>query len=121
MQICLDAEQLELNAALSVPQNAQRYYEKAKEMAKKAAGARAALAITEELVASKAEPKKTRSGQALRRRKRKWYERFRWFYSSDGFLVIGAGTQTRTRRSMPSIWRSATLRFIRMRPALLSQ
>jgi hypothetical protein len=24
-----------------------------------------------------------------RRRKPKWYERFRWFYSTDGFLVIG--------------------------------
>ena len=89
MKIFLDSTQLELNAGLSVPQNAQRYYETAKEMAKKAAGARTALSITEELKASKGAPKKTRAVQAQRRRKPKWYERFRWFNSSDGFLVIG--------------------------------
>ncbi len=89
MRIYLDGAQLELNAGLNVPQNAQRYYEKAKEMGKKAAGARVALVITEELKASKAGPKRTKPSQALRRRKPKWYERFRWFYSSDGFLVIG--------------------------------
>jgi len=85
--IVLDDAKLDLNAGLTVPQNAQRYYEQAKEMAKKARGAKEALEITEALKASKAEPRKTR--MVVRRRKPKWYERFRWFYSSDGFLVIG--------------------------------
>lgn len=90
MLVVLDGAELELNAALTVPQNAQRYYDKAKEMSRKAAGAKAALEITQQLRASSAEPKKkTRAAQVLRRRKPKWYERFRWFYSSDGFLVIG--------------------------------
>jgi predicted ribosome quality control (RQC) complex YloA/Tae2 family protein len=85
----LDDAELELNANLTVPQNAQRYYDRAKEMSRKAAGAREALEITEQLKNSKAEPRKTRSGQIFRRRKPKWYERFRWFTSSDGFLIIG--------------------------------
>ena len=85
--IVLDDAKLDLNAGLTVPQNAQRYYEQAKEMAKKARGAKEALEITEALKASKAEPRKTR--MVVRRRKPKWYERFRWFYSSEGFLVIG--------------------------------
>jgi len=89
MKVLLEEAELELNASLTVPQNAQRYYEKAKEMARKASGAAIALAITEELRTSKAGPKKTRATQAHRRRKPKWYERFRWFYSSDGFLVLG--------------------------------
>jgi predicted ribosome quality control (RQC) complex YloA/Tae2 family protein len=89
MRVLLEGVELELNANLTVPQNAQRYYEKAKEMARKASGAKGALAITEELRASKAGPKKTRAVQVHRRRKPKWYERFRWFYSSDGFLVLG--------------------------------
>ena len=89
MRVVLDGAELELNAGLTVPQNAQRYYEKAKELARKAAGAKGALAITEELRSSKAEPRKTRSAHAFRRRKPKWYERFRWFNSSDGFLVLG--------------------------------
>ena len=89
MRVLLEGAELELNANLTVPQNAQRYYEKAKEMARKASGAKGALAITEELRASKAGPKKTRAAQVHRRKKPKWYERFRWFYSSDGFLVLG--------------------------------
>ncbi len=90
MRVLLEGVELELNAGLTVPQNAQRYYEKAKEMARKATGAAGALAITEELRAGKAGgPRKTRSAQMHRRRKPKWYERFRWFYSSDGFLVLG--------------------------------
>ena len=89
MRVLLDGAELELNAGLTVPQNAQRYYEKAKEAARKALGAKGALAITKELRASKTAPKKTRSMQAFRRRKPKWFERFRWFYTTDGFLVLG--------------------------------
>ncbi len=89
MLVVLNDSELELNAGLTVPQNAQRYYEKAKELARKATGAKAALAITEELKSSKAEPRKTRAAHAFRRRKPKWYERFRWFYSSDGLMVLG--------------------------------
>ena len=36
MRVLLEGAELELNAGLTVPQNAQRYYEKAKEMARKA-------------------------------------------------------------------------------------
>ena len=89
MKVLLDGTELELNACLTVPQNAQRYYERAKEMARKASGAREALAITEELRAGKAAPRKTRQASVHRKRKPKWYERFRWFISSDGFLVLG--------------------------------
>jgi predicted ribosome quality control (RQC) complex YloA/Tae2 family protein len=89
MRVLLDGAELELNAGLTVPQNAQRYYEKAKEAARKALGAKGALAVTKELQASKAAPKKTRSMQAFRRRKPKWFERFRWFNTTDGFLVLG--------------------------------
>jgi len=89
MRARVEGEELELHAGLTVPQNAQRYYEKAKEMARKASGAREALKITEELKAGKSAPKKSRPSSQIRRRKPKWYERFRWFYSSDGFLVLG--------------------------------
>jgi predicted ribosome quality control (RQC) complex YloA/Tae2 family protein len=89
MLVVLDGMELELDSSLAVPQNAKAYYDQAKEMSRKAEGAKVALQATEQLKASKAEPKKTRSAQAPRRRKPKWYERFRWFYSSDGFLVIG--------------------------------
>jgi predicted ribosome quality control (RQC) complex YloA/Tae2 family protein len=89
MKIVLDGRELEIDAHLTVPQNAQTYYERAHEMKRKAAGARIALAATIQLKAAKAAPRKTKAARIFRRRKPKWYERFRWFYSSDGFLVIG--------------------------------
>ncbi len=90
MRVLLEGEELELHASLTVPQNAQRYYEKAKEMARKGSGAKEALVVTKQLRAGKAAaPKKTRPVSFYRRRKPKWYERFRWFFSSDGFMVLG--------------------------------
>lgn len=80
---------LELNSNLSVPQNAQRYYDLAKEQAKKREGAEKALEETIRLMARKDGHEKAKTRAVYRRRKPKWYERFRWFYSSDGFLVIG--------------------------------
>ncbi len=90
MRVLLEGEELQMHAGLSVPQNAQRYYEKAKEMARKGSGAKEALIITKQLRAGKAAaPKKARPVSFYRRRKPKWYERFRWFFSSDGFMVLG--------------------------------
>lgn len=89
MRVLLEGVELELHAGLTVPQNAQRYYERAKEMSRKASGAREALAITKQLLAGKSAPKKARPAAFHRRRKPKWYERFRWFFSSDGFMVLG--------------------------------
>ncbi len=81
--------ELELNANLTVPQNAQRYYDRAKEQAKKREGAEKALEETVRIIARKAGPEKVKTRKVFRRRKPRWYERFRWFTSSDGFLVIG--------------------------------
>ncbi|MDD1742503.1 MAG: NFACT family protein, partial [Methanotrichaceae archaeon] len=88
MKIIIDETELELSARLSVPQNAQRYYNEAKEMSRKAQGARFALENTEKLKADKKTSKKAKP-QLIMRRKKKWYEKFRWFFSTDGFLVIG--------------------------------
>jgi predicted ribosome quality control (RQC) complex YloA/Tae2 family protein len=89
MRVTLEESELELDAALTVAQNAQKYYERAKELSRKAAGAREAILITEQLRAGGSAPRKARPAAVHRRRKPKWYERFRWFFSSDGFLVLG--------------------------------
>ncbi|MDM7933841.1 MAG: ribosome rescue protein RqcH [Methanothrix sp.] len=89
LRICLEGAEIELDARLTVHQNAQRYYEMAKEMARKAAGAREALAITEELMRGGRVQRRERPSHDPRRRKPRWYERFRWFHTSDGLLVIG--------------------------------
>jgi predicted ribosome quality control (RQC) complex YloA/Tae2 family protein len=81
--------ELELNAKLTVPQNAQRYYDRAKEQTKKREGAEKALEQTIKIIEKRAAPEKVKTRKVFRRRKPRWYERFRWFESSDGFLVIG--------------------------------
>ncbi|MBW2964047.1 DUF814 domain-containing protein [Candidatus Woesearchaeota archaeon] len=92
-----------INPKLSVEQNAEEYFEKAKQARKKLEGAKKALAISlkkreaeqqsrdEKLEKIKAQHK----AQAEKvERKAEWYEKFRWFFSSEGFLVIGGRDAT---------------------------
>ncbi|OPX79442.1 MAG: hypothetical protein A4E45_00721 [Methanosaeta sp. PtaB.Bin039] len=87
MVVTISGMELELDAGLTVPQNAERYYQRSKEAGRKMAGAEVALHATEEL--GKGKEQVRRRAQSWRRPRPKWYERFRWFHSSDGLLVIG--------------------------------
>jgi len=91
----LDGKNVDVGIKLTVPQNAQVYYDKAKKLAGKSSGARRAILQTEELIRKKQEPVRTRQLKGKVKVKPRWYDHFRWFESSDGFLVIGgrdAGT-----------------------------
>ncbi len=81
-----------LNLRRSIQDNATKYYTRAKKAEKKLEGAEKALrenqAKIEELKQWIGRVKETRKPLAKRRRKA-WYEKFRWFHSSDGFLVLG--------------------------------
>jgi predicted ribosome quality control (RQC) complex YloA/Tae2 family protein len=81
----------------SVGENASIYYDESKKMKKKLEGAKEALAESRrkldilkkekqsaELKFIEDETKKKKSDI-----KREWYEKFRWFISSEGFLCIG--------------------------------
>ncbi|HJH32280.1 MAG TPA: fibronectin-binding domain-containing protein [Methanosarcinaceae archaeon] len=70
----------------TVPQNAQVYYEKAKKLMKKRDGALRAIEQTK-LAMKKKEKRAPKRRKVIR--KKHWYDRFRWFVSSDGFLVVG--------------------------------
>ncbi|HYA32699.1 MAG TPA: ribosome rescue protein RqcH [Candidatus Bathyarchaeia archaeon] len=75
-----------------VPQNAEKYYEKAKLMKAKSEGAQRALELSiSKIDKEKASVERQLGSHKLRPKKKKprWYERFRWFFSTDGFLVIG--------------------------------
>lgn len=73
----------------SLEENASIYYDKAKKFKKKIEGAKAALEKTEHKL-KKLEKKKPEVKQLEVKApvKREWYEKFRWFHSSEGFLVI---------------------------------
>ncbi len=73
-----------------MPQNAQDYYDKVKKFTKKREGALKAIEDTRKAMEKKAASKAAKAGKKLQAsRKKHWYDRFRWFVSSDGFLVVG--------------------------------
>jgi len=90
---------LVLDLAKGVEQNASDYFEKAKKIKKKIKGAEEALQQNikklEELEKKK---EKFKAEEEIKKesvtRKKEWYEKFRWFISSDGFLVIGGRDAT---------------------------
>jgi len=87
-----------LNLRRSIQANAAGYYSRAKKAEKKLEGVKKALqetrAMIEKLQQQRIEQIKEVRKPPPKRRKRAWHEKFRWFYSSDGFLVIGGRDAT---------------------------
>ena len=83
----------------SVEQNASLHYEKAKKARQKHARVLEAIKNTEQkLLALQKEKDKVllqlKQEEQKPSRKKEWYEKFRWFYSSEGFLCIGGRDAT---------------------------
>lgn len=83
--------QVELEISKSVNANAAVYFERAKKAKRKLAGARKAL---EGFYAKKASADSVKEKAPVKKElkkiaKKKWYQSFRWFFSSEGFLVVG--------------------------------
>ena len=90
---------IELYLDKSVEQNASIYFDKSKKLKKKMVGAKEAVAVYEKKL-EKLEKKKSIEKEEYDNRvveskvKKEWYEKFRWFISSEGFLVIGGRDAT---------------------------
>ena len=108
LNLCIDNLQFSITLRHSLFDNASEYYERGKKAKQKSAGALAALEDSkkrlakidrelreaEELKSLKpAEIIEALSKRKLERESKAWYEKFRWFTSSDGFLVV-AGKDT---------------------------
>ncbi len=90
--INIEGENIELDYRKSAVENANAFYEQAKKAALKAEGAKKAIEKTLKLMetAAKEVPsEKVAPTKLVKRRKKKWYEAFRWFNSSEGVLVLG--------------------------------
>ena len=84
----------------SLGENAARFYEKAKDLERRADGAARAIAETRaKLDASRAKTTEAPPALELRPQKPEWFEKFRWFFSSDGNLVI-AGRDVRSNETL---------------------
>jgi len=97
MKIALHGETFQISIFDSIYKDAERYYERAKTLERKLEGLKKAIQEMEERIRKlreRGEIEKRESLKVKPIRKRKWYEKFRWFYSSDGFLVIGGRDAT---------------------------
>jgi predicted ribosome quality control (RQC) complex YloA/Tae2 family protein len=97
VHVSLDNQLFSLQFNESIQANADKYYSRSKKAEKKLRGAEKTLQET--LAKIKKVEKQVRlvkeAQQPLaKRRKKVWYEKFRWFHSSDGFLVIGGRDAT---------------------------
>ncbi|EEB74457.1 ribosome rescue protein RqcH [Thermococcus sp. AM4] len=89
----LEGKKVKLYLNKSIGENAELYYEKAKKFRHKYEGALKAYEDTkrkldevEKLIEE--EMRKELNVKRIERRKKKWFEKFRWFVSSEGFLVL---------------------------------
>ncbi|VVB77164.1 Uncharacterised protein [uncultured archaeon] len=80
--------EFDIDYTMSAQENAQRYFEKSKEAKKKLEGAEHAIRRLEEKAAT-LEKSKFISRTMKKKEDRDWYEKFYWFFTSDGMLVIG--------------------------------
>jgi len=89
---------LVLDLKKSIERNASDYFEKAKKMKKKIQGAEKALQQSikklKDLEVKKEKLDAEEKENIIPEREKEWYEKFRWFKSSDGFLIIGGRDAT---------------------------
>ena len=90
----IDDTTLNIDPKLTIPENAENYYEKAKKAKRKTKGAKIAIENTKkqlEKIKAKKDIAMENIAVPKKRVKKnlKWYEKLRWFLSSDGHLVIG--------------------------------
>ena len=94
LNLKIDGTNIRIDARIPIPENAEVYYEKAKKAKRKINGVNIAIEKTKkdiEKARSKKEIEMERVTLPEKRVKKelKWFEKLRWFLSSDGFLVIG--------------------------------
>ncbi len=78
---------LELDIKKTIYENAADYYERSKEARQKIKGLERAILETEEKL-EEAKHEKTEKEVRIKRKK-EWYEKFNWFFTSQGRLAIG--------------------------------
>ena len=90
----IDNTKINIDPKLTIPENAENYYEKAKKAKRKTKGALIAIENTkkqlEKIKAKKDVAMESISVPKKRVKKNlKWFEKLRWFVSSEGVLVVG--------------------------------
>lgn len=100
----IDETKIIIDPKLTIPENAEVYYEKAKKAKRKSKGALIAIENTKKQLEDIKTKKDVAMENILTPKKRvkkdlKWYEKLRWFISSEGVLVVG-GRDANTNESV---------------------
>jgi predicted ribosome quality control (RQC) complex YloA/Tae2 family protein len=95
----LESVLVNLDPRLSIPENAETYYNRGKKAKRKIPGVKMAIERTRrdlEKVKAKRELalERVKIPQKRVKRELKWFEKMRWFLSSDGHLVVGGRDAT---------------------------
>ncbi|MDR2966802.1 MAG: NFACT family protein [Methanobacteriaceae archaeon] len=90
----IEGEKIAIDSKISLPENAQSFYEKGKKAKRKTVGANIAIEKTKKQLKEMEEKKEIAMENIMVPQKRvkkelKWFEKLRWFLSSDGNLVVG--------------------------------
>jgi predicted ribosome quality control (RQC) complex YloA/Tae2 family protein len=97
LHVSVDNHVFSINLRHSIQANADKYYSRSKKAEKKLRGAEKTLQETKAKI-EKAKKQVIRGKETqrplIKRRKKQWFEKFRWFHSSNGFLVIGGRDAT---------------------------
>jgi predicted ribosome quality control (RQC) complex YloA/Tae2 family protein len=100
LHLTLDQLQFSVNLRKSILENAAEYYERGKKAEKRRQGAERALGDTKQKITELEKRKNEKVAEISKpdfkeaEIKKMWYEKFRWFYSSEGFLVLGGKDAT---------------------------
>ncbi len=109
----LNDTQVTLDIRLTAQDNAARAYDIAKKSENKVKGAKLQIERTkaklEKLEVSISEPDEKQAPVKIRQRR--WYEKFRWFTSSEGYLVLG-GRDVKTNENLAKRQMSANDVFL---------
>jgi predicted ribosome quality control (RQC) complex YloA/Tae2 family protein len=92
LHVSIEEKTFSINLRHSIQDNAAFYYDKAKKQERKMEGAKRAIDQTIQRIKKLEQRGETPHKKVLgpkKRRKKAWYEKFRWFYTSGDMLVIG--------------------------------
>lgn len=90
----IEGSKIAIDSKIPIPENAEIYYEKAKKVRRKIEGVLIAIKSTKKQLKEMEDKRDIAMENVMVPQKRvkkelKWFEKLRWFISSDNFLVIG--------------------------------
>jgi predicted ribosome quality control (RQC) complex YloA/Tae2 family protein len=95
LHLAVDRLAFSVNLRKSIQENAAEYYEKSKKAEKRLEGAEKAFEETKQKITELQKQKNEKLAEVSKpivkkvERRKLWYEKFRWFRSSESFLVLG--------------------------------